>query len=168
MTNDDIITAVLQREGGSYTDRPADHGGPTKWGITQASLASYRGAAVTPAEVEGLSADDARALYAELYLHRPGFAGIADARLRGLVVDCGVLHGTGEAAKWLQAAAKVKGDGVLGAVSLAAINAADPARLYGATLAARLVFLGRLITRDPSQAPFAAGWLARAAAFADG
>ena len=43
MTDSEIISAILVREGGGrYTDVPADRGGPTKYGITQAALAEYR------------------------------------------------------------------------------------------------------------------------------
>jgi hypothetical protein len=40
---------------------------------------------------------------------------------------------------------------------------ADPAVLHRRVLAARLRFLGRLITQDRRQAAFAAGWMTRMA-----
>ena len=44
MTEDAIITGVLKREGGSrFTDLATDRGGPTKYGITAATLGAYRG-----------------------------------------------------------------------------------------------------------------------------
>lgn len=41
MTIDDLIDAVIDREGG-YVHHPADRGGPTRWGITEA-VARQRG-----------------------------------------------------------------------------------------------------------------------------
>ena len=37
MTDDDIIDGIIRREGSTYTNDPADPGGPTKYGITLAT-----------------------------------------------------------------------------------------------------------------------------------
>jgi len=47
---------------------------------------------------------------------------IEDGRLRALVVDAGVNHGVRRAAKWLQRAAGVEEDGIVGPRTLAAVN----------------------------------------------
>ena len=161
----DPIRDIIRREGAAYTNHTADRGGPTRYGITQATLAAYRKVPVTEFDVASLTESEARAIYAELYIRRPRFDQITDERLRALVIDCGVNHGTGQAAKWLQRAAEAPADGVLGPVSLAAINGAEPGRLYRAVLAERIKLYGALIAKDPRQAVFAAGWMARAAEF---
>jgi len=60
-------------------------------------------------------------------------------------------------------------DGVIGPKTLEAVNDARKGRrrrpLQAVILAKRLVFLGELITRDPRQAVFAKGWMARVAEF---
>lgn len=161
----DPIDDIIRREGAAYTDHPADRGGPTKWGITQATLAAYRKIPVTPFDVAALTEADARATYAELFIRRPRFDQIDDERLRALVIDCGVNHGVGRAAKWLQAVAGVPKDGVLGPVTMEAVNALPATILHRRIIALRIKFYGRLITDDPKQAAFAAGWMARAAEF---
>ncbi len=162
-----LIDAILQREGSVYTDRATDRGGPTKYGITQATLAKYRGHSVTAADVAALTESDARTIYLRAYVDDPEFDHIDDVHLRSLLVDSGVQHGPERAVRWVQRAAGVKVDGVLGPISLSAIDAENPLTLYMRVLARRVRFYGRLISADHTQAANAAGWANRVAAFID-
>ena len=159
-----IIDAIIRREGG-YVDHPADRGGATKYGITLKTLESWRGEPVTAEDVRDLDQSEARRIYERLYIQGPGFDRIAGRRLRELAVDCAVNHGPSQAARWLQAAAGVKADGIFGPKSLAAINEANETASFKSVLASRCRFYGRLIASDPSQAAFAAGWTTRLAEF---
>ena len=58
--------------------------------------------------------------------------------------------------------------GVIGPKTRAALAAADQGVLYGKVLGQRLRHLGRLITNDPKQSAFAAGWMNRMAEFVEG
>lgn len=161
-----IIDDILRREGSDYTNHPADRGGPTKFGITLGKLTEVRGHA-TAANVEALTEAEARAIYEQEYIVKPGFAGIKDDSLRELVVDTGVNSGPSRAARWLQEAAGETADGRIGPKTLAAVNAMDAAALYRKVLASRVRFIGRLIADDPKQAVFAAGWANRLAEFVE-
>lgn len=165
MTDDKMIDEILRREGWpKYTNLEADRGGPTKGGITLAAWREYtRNQKASAADVEAITEPQAREFYRLKYLLP--FAGIRDPLLRELLVDCGVNHGTRHAAKWVQWSAEVKQDGALGPISLAAINGADPIELVAWTIAFRIRLYGRLVSRDHSQAVFAAGWNNRAAEF---
>jgi lysozyme family protein len=173
MNPDKIIDAILVREGG-YANRPADRGGPTKYGITQRKLAEWRGRPVTVDDVYRLSEAEARQIYRTDYIARPGFDRIADPRLAGLVVDCGVNHGPARAAKWLQQAANtlVPGalvvDGVFGQRSAQAVDEYDPLALSLLVIAQRGSFYGAIIASDArarkrteDQALNAHGWMNR-------
>lgn len=160
---DRLLEDILLREGSAYTDDPVDLGGPTKYGITQATLSAYRGRQVAAWEVAGLTRAEALEIYRGRYV-RP-FEFIPDDNLLDLVVDSGVNHGVGRAAKWLQAAAGVETDGAIGPKTRAAVLARAPQTLYAAVLATRARFYGRIITDNPSQARFAAGWMNRLAGF---
>ena len=59
---DRMIDDMIGREGG-FVDHPADRGGPTRFGITQATLARSLGRVATPLDVETLSLDQARQIY---------------------------------------------------------------------------------------------------------
>ena len=72
MTIDTLIEAVIGREGG-YSNHPADRGGPTRWGVTEAVARAngYRG------DMQVLPRDEAVAIYKRLYWQRPGFDRVA-------------------------------------------------------------------------------------------
>nr|WP_222530974.1 glycosyl hydrolase 108 family protein [Azospirillum sp. 412522] len=177
-----IIDAILRREGWPrYTDRASDCGGPTKGGITLATLTSWRKRPVTAADVAALDEGEVRAIYRARYIEEPGFAGITDDVLRALVIDSGVNHGPARAGTWLQEAvngfadrAVLKIDGTVGPKTLAAVNGADAAGLWRSVFVARMCFYGNLISGDArkrgrtdDQALNAAGWLNRLAEFMD-
>jgi lysozyme family protein len=166
---DTILNEVLRREGG-YVNHPADRGGPTKFGITAATLGAWRhlGRAATAKEVAALAVEEARAIYRQRYITAPGFEAVTHQPLLALLVDAGVHSGPKRAVEWLQTALSVTADGILGPRTRAALQQADPAVLYRRVLAARLRFLGRLITKDRRQAVFAAGWMARMAEWVEG
>jgi len=165
MDAETIIDQIIRREGG-FVNHPADRGGPTKYGITQATLSRWRrGEPVSPSDVEALTEDEARRIYRTLYITRPGFHMIEHAPLRALVVDCGVHHGVRRAAEWLQEAAGAPVDGIVGPVTLKAVNGGDGHKLYRKVLATRAGFYGWIIARDHAQAVFAKGWMKRLAEF---
>lgn len=163
----DTISEIIRREGG-YVWHGADRGGPTNHGITQATLSDYRGRPATVDDVRGLTEEEARAIYADLYISRPGFDQIADDRLREAVVDYGVNSGTATAARALQRAAGVAVDGAVGPRTLEAVNSGDAAAIRRRVIAERLRHIGRIITNNPTQAVFAAGWANRIAEFIEG
>lgn len=160
-----VIDGLLEREGG-FTNHPADRGGATKYGITQAALAAWRGHPVTIDDVRALDLPEARAIYLQRYIVGPGFdapqikPGLADQ-----LVDYGVNSGPGVAISKLQALLGVAVDGVLGPQTLAALAAADQLKVNNSLAVARILMIGRLVAKAPSQVPFLVGWLARACEF---
>jgi lysozyme family protein len=167
MTPNQIIDGILVREGG-YVDHPADKGGPTKFGITQATLAEWRGKPCSADDVRALTENEAREIYREQYIVRPGFLGIENEAVRALAVDSAVNHGVKPAVKLLQTAARVFPDGIFGPNTRDAVNRMTPSVLYRRLCAARVRLYGQIITKNPSQAVFAAGWSARVAEFIEG
>lgn len=163
---DDIIQEILDREGG-YVNNKADKGGPTNMGVTLPTLGDWLGRKATVADLKLLTVEDAKSLYQDLYITRPGFGIIPNQRLLGLIVDMAVNHGVKRAIEMLQRAVGVQDDGVLGPVTKREIQAANYGQLYLRLCAERIRFYGRLITNNPTQAIFASGWLNRAASFVE-
>lgn len=165
---DRIIAHLLEDEGWpAYTDAPADKGGPTKGGVTLATLSAHRGHSCTIADLKALQQAEAEAIYRQRFIAGPHFDGVVDELLRWQVVDAGVLSGPARVTRWLQEAVGAPVDGILGPRTLTAINAAPAHRVALLFAAKRIPFLGRLIEADRSQAKWAAGWFARAARFVE-
>ena len=101
MNIDKLIDDVIGREGG-YVDHPADRGGATRWGITEAVARAhgYRGA------MQGFPRAEAARIYTRVYWARPGFDRIADAapRLAAELFDTGVNMGPAVAVAFLHRA----------------------------------------------------------------
>lgn len=166
MTDDQIIDAIIQREGG-FVNHRHDKGGATKFGITAATLGAWRGYghSALVEEVKQLSVHEAREIYRQQYIVKPGFAAIDDDGLRAQLVDDAVLSGPLAAVTTLQLALGVKPDGMLGPVTVVAANQADPVVLRRQLVIARSLRLARIVQQDPTQASFIVGWLTRALGF---
>jgi lysozyme family protein len=167
-TIDRMIEEVIRREGG-FVDRPADRGGPSKFGITQASLAHSLGRTATALDVEALSPDQARQIYRRDYYHGPRIDRLP-ARIQPLIFDSAVNHGAGRAIAFVQRVCNLAGfgqlevDGVCGPKTIRAVHDAAWAMkdwLLAALVEERRNFYRAVVERDPSQAVFLERWLAR-------
>lgn len=166
MNTHEIIERVIEREKG-YVDNPLDKGGPTKFGITMATLSKWLDSVVTPSDIKALTPDVAAMIYLNFYVTQPGFENINDENLRGLVVDCGVLHGPGTVTRWLQTILEVPVDGIFGPKTVEAVNSESPHSLYLHLCARRFRFIADIVSHDHSQLEFLRGWTDRAATFVD-
>jgi lysozyme family protein len=176
MPIDDLIDALIDREGG-YANHPADRGGPTKYGITEAVARAhgYRGA------MRNLPRDEAAAIYKRLYWLRPKFDQVAkrSAAIAAELFDTGANMGPAVAATFLQRAlsalnrdrkdyADLVPDGRIGAATLAALDTFI--RLRGQQNAETVLLRAldalqgerylRLAERRPANEAFLYGWLA--------
>lgn len=148
------VADVIRREGG-YVNHPKDRGGPTKYGITQATLSQYLGREATAADVAKLTKETAHDIIASQYAEP--FQFLPEGRLKGLLVDAAVQHGPVDAIRWLQKAAGVAPDGRLGPDTVRAVQNSDLLSLYGDVLAQRLAKLHTLSQTSRGKA-FAKGW----------
>src|SRR5690606_34200226 len=124
-----IIDDIIRREGTAYTEHPSDRGGPTKYGITQRAWDDYWTRQYVeddrriplPAGVRDITAQHARAFYR--HEHVIPFMWISHRGLRDLVIDSSVNHGQHLTVRWLQSAAGVTVDGIVGPITTQAVNA---------------------------------------------
>jgi lysozyme family protein len=126
-----LIDEVIAREGG-YSNHPADRGGPTNFGITQA-VARANGYA---GDMRQLPRGVAEAIYRRLYWERPGYAFVAEIapNVAAELFDSAVNMGPATATAFLQRALNalnrnqkdypdLKTDRLVGAKTLAALGA---------------------------------------------
>lgn len=162
------IARVIEREGGStYTNRPSDRGGPTKWGVTLATLTRVRKRPCTADDVRTLTATEAMRIYREEFVLRPGFHLVADPLLREHLIDFGVVSGPERAIRWLQRVMGTPVTGRLDEEMVAALHQ-QPVRLVNNGLvAARLYMIDAITDSHANQKPNEEGWENRALLFLD-
>ena len=149
MNIDQALKRLLGSEGG-FVDHPRDPGGATNFGITQrvARAHGYTG------DMRDLPLSVAISIYRSDYWE-PIKADQLPDHLRFHVFDAAVNSGPGQAIRWLQQAAGVAQDGVIGPRTLSAASMVSPAK-YSAI---RLRFMTGLST----WATFGKGWARRIA-----
>lgn len=170
-----LIDALIEREG-AYVNHPADRGGATRWGITQAVARAhgYRG------PMSALPREEAEAIYRRLYWVRPRFHQVASRapRIAAELFDTGANMGPGVAATFLQRALTALNrngkdypdlipDGRIGPVTLGALDRFLQVRgERGETVLLRALealqgerYL-RLAEKRPANEAFLYGWLA--------
>lgn len=170
MTDAELIRRIIVREGGSkFTNRPSDRGGPTKYGITQKAwdfyLSKKRDGVSRPRSVADLTESLAEEFYLNEYVKV--FDWIEDVRLKELVIDSSVNHGLARVVKWLQRAAGVVVDGLIGNKTKKAVNE-NSNDVYRELLKLRFAWYA-LIASDQQpldpDLPNLRGWINRACEF---
>jgi lysozyme family protein len=173
---DELINGLIEREGG-FVDHPADKGGPTRFGITEA-VARAQG---YDGPMRLLPREEAAAIYRRLYWLRPRFDEVAKRtpRVAEELFDTGANMGPAVAATFLQRALTALNrdgkdypdlvpDGRIGALTLFALDAflAVRGKAGGETVLLRALealqgerYL-RLAERRPANEAFLYGWLA--------
>lgn len=142
------VNLVLEHEGG-YSDHPADKGGPTKFGISQAS---YPGE-----DIKGMTLDRAKDIYYnDFWLPLQGFD--LPERISTIVFDMAVNMGKTQAVRCLQRALGVPDDGWIGPVTKVAVKGSNEVTLASEITARRIIHYASL----DDFPTFGLGWIRRA------
>jgi len=172
---DQLIDALIDREGG-YVSHPADRGGSTCFGITEAVARAHGYAG----PMRQLPREEAAAIYKRLYWLRPRFDEVSkrSGAIAAELLDTGVNMGPAVAATFLQRALTALNrnaqdypdltpDGRIGAQTLAALDtflkvrgSSGEAVLLRALEALQGERYLRLAERRPANEAFLYGWLA--------
>jgi len=149
------LAFVLDQEGG-YVHHPADPGGETAYGITKLVAADhgYRG------PLRSIPMDWVRRIYQQGYWDRCRCEAMPEHPIRLVVFDAAIHSGVGQSIKWLQRELGVAVDGLIGPVTLAALQRANLDALAHKLINRRLEFLRGLRTWKT----FGKGWSRRIAA----
>ena len=150
-TFDRALDLTLRFEGG-YANHPDDPGGETKYGISKRAYPHL--------DIRNLTREQAAEIYRRDYWR----AARCDELPEQVAIahfDCAVNCGVETAARILQRAANVKDDGEIGPVTLAAVRAADPARLVERMLLERLAYYSDIALRRSQLRTFLLSWVSR-------
>jgi len=172
---DQQLDEILRREAWpTYSNRSADRGGPTKGGITLATLIAWRGRSQSIDDLKALTESDARRIYRKRYLDPWEF--VADDNLFAVLVDYAVTSWHDDPASAVQQALGLTVDGVVGPKTRAAMRQADPVSLRLKVIGYRVRHMTNLALNDPKlkalidghddlQLLNLRGWLNRATSF---
>lgn len=133
-----LFDRLIGHEGG-YVNDPRDAGGETNWGVTKrtARANGYFGS------MRNMSRSDAFDVYYSAFWVRYRCDELP-IPLSFQFFDACVNHGFGNAARMLQRAVDVADDGIIGRITLRAINQLDDAGLVMKFNAERLLFYTKL------------------------
>lgn len=149
MNFDKAFERLIGHEGG-YVNDPRDPGGETKFGISKRSY---------PAEdIKALTLERAKAIYRRDFWGMAGCDAVPDA-MKFDLFDMAVNSGPVTAIKTLQRSAGVTPDGLLGPITLQALNSTPAPRLVARFNGHRLDFMTDLKTWPV----FGKGWAKRVA-----
>ncbi len=152
---------VVRRWEGGLVDHPSDPGGITKWGISLRFLRAIKidingDGVIDGKDIRSLTEDQVTMLYRHHFWSKC----LCDFLPTGIdlaVFDCGVNQGPTRAKKLLQKALKVKVDGKIGPITLAAADKADPSDLLCEFMVRRAVHYSSLM----NVIVFGLGWFRR-------
>lgn len=156
--NFDNAFALMLRHEGGYVNNPADPGGRTNLGVTQKAWEAYVGRTVDETAMRALTPEIVKPFYKAKYWDKVRGDELPDG-VDYAVFDLAVNSGVGKASKLLQSAVGAPADGMVGAKTLAAVSACNPADLVKDICDMRLNFLKSLSTF----ATFGKGWERRVA-----
>lgn len=148
MNFEDCIKIVLKHEGG-YVDDPNDRGGETNYGITVAVARNYG----YKDDMKDLPLQTAKDIYKANYWNKVKANDLPE-EVRYIVFDTAINMGVTRASKFLQEAAGVEQDGVIGSQTIAASQVITKEK-YALI---RMYFYCQIVRRDKSQAKFIGGW----------
>ena len=147
---DYALAFTLKWEGGDkITDDPNDAGGLTKYGISKRANPDL--------DIANLTYDQAKDIYRSRYWTAGG-CDFLPKPLNIVQFDACVNHGITNATKFIQRAANTHDDGVLGPLSMKAINEFDKELLSLAAIEERNRFYDRIVENKPSQSIYLNGW----------
>lgn len=158
-----LAPLILKWEGGFVND-PDDLGGATNRGVTLATYMQYcrkKGYPVPTVErLKNLSDREWTEILKTMYWDRWKADQIVDQSVANILVDWVWASGT-HGIKRPQRILGVTVDGIVGNLTLAAVNARDAKELFFAIKSDRIKFIDEICKARPANEKFRRGWLNR-------
>jgi lysozyme family protein len=165
------VALVLKHEGG-YQANKADTGNynsagylvGTNYGISAKALEAFQHYPPSREQMQNLQPATAMEIYRRNYWNRMKGDGFTSQPVADIVFDFYVNAGV-PALRILQRLVEVDQDGKIGPITLAAVNKADPEKLFEKYKQERKEYYERLASRRPTSKTFLKGWLRRVNSF---
>lgn len=160
MNSRDAILKVIDHEGGAkITDHKADKGGLTKYGISQKAYPEL--------DIRNLTLENAIAIYKRDYWDKIKGDQIKSYGVAFAIFDQAVNRGVVSAIKTAQKAVGQKDDGLLGPMTLNAINAKPEGQFLDSFISLSKKSYQDIVSRNPAQEVFINGWMNRLDSLSD-
>lgn len=164
-----LVPHILRWEGGWAND-PDDLGGATNKGVTFSTYKLYRRQRGLPIPSIGdlcrLTDDEFTDILKTMYWNPCKADFIESQSVANAIVDWAWNSGTCTAVKEVQKVLGVKSDGIVGNITLLAINSESPLPLFGRIQSARKAYIERICKARPANSKFKRGWYNRINSFA--
>lgn len=164
MANFDILFPYILKVEGGFVNDPDDVGGATNKGITLKTYTEYcteNGLKKpTIADLKKIDNSVVAEIYKKRYWDKWKAADIMSQKVANILVDWYINSGT-IGIKKAQIAIGTLADGIVGKMTIAAVNAANPDDLFAKLYNARVEHYNGIVRRNPSQRKFLKGWLNR-------
>ena len=159
-----LVPHILKWEGGFVND-PDDLGGATNKGVTIKTYTFFRWrkhqSTPTIDDLKNISDEEFTAILKEMYWDACRADRIESQSVANAIVDWAWNSGTVTAAKELQKVLGVTVDGVIGNVTLSAINSIDAETMFDLIQKTRIAYLERICVSRPANKKFMKGWMNR-------
>lgn len=159
-----LVPHILKWEGGFVND-PDDLGGATNKGVTFKTYKFYRNRKGLPipsvGDLKRLSNDEFTDILKTMFWDACRADNIQSQSVANAIVDWAWHSGTTTAVKEIQRVLEVKADGIIGNITLSAINSQSPLPLFGKIKAARVKYIERICKSRPGNQKYYRGWMNR-------
>ncbi len=154
---------LLKKLEGGFVDHPADKGGATNMGVTLKTFREHYGNDKSVHDLKHMSNEQWGHIM-NGYWDKCKADEIMSQSVAEIFVDWCVNSGLAGIRR-VQEIAGVRPDGIVGPVTVNAINAHSPEDLFNRIKDARKQFYVNIVRRDPSQKVFMNGWMNRIESF---
>ena len=153
MANFDIAFKKTMGFEGGYVDDKDDSGGETKYGISKKIFPNLN--------IRELTLNEAKDIYNKNYWKKIKGDKINDQHVANNIFDCSVNIGVGSCVKIVQIIVNVKDDGIIGSITLNAINSLEPTCLVNMIKLKRIEYYKEICRKKKQNRKFFFGWVKR-------
>ena len=153
---------ILSFEGG-YSNKKSDRGGATMKGVTLETFRKVYGASKTASDLKKITDEQWHHIFKKYYWDACKADQINNQSVANLLVDFAYNSGVSRAVQKIQTIVGTKADGIMGNMTLAAINSYKQGQwsLFDKLKVSRIAFLNAFVNNEPKQSVNLHGWLRR-------